>query len=419
MILFPLPVHADPRTAALVTAPLNHRGLFLPSELVHHFGLPAMTGYAGTDDDLPGTWLAAAETAHTVMLAGIVGSELMTTIGLTNRYQLFTPEHIMLDDDLYRRAANAFRDLELDEEELALDVIDAVGPGGHFLGQAHTRRHMKDTVERSIGQQLGPDGTHLRNPVEVARERGLDILERYAPEPLDATRRRSWPRSAPPPTPSSAKRRAGRRSPAPQTSSSPGSRARLHVAQHEPAPQREGRAYVEVGVGQDFCSAMPSAIATVSSAMGAMCCGASCSPRVLERPRVQLAIPVEELAQTWLQLVVTQDVRDELEEVAVGVHVHGQALVQLEQRPAALIAGGHRGELLDELGGLLVQDGVHQRRDEPGLAAEVIADQCRVLPRLFGDGLEREPAKALAREHASGGLEDARGRGRQVAVSDR
>jgi trimethylamine--corrinoid protein Co-methyltransferase len=185
VILFPLPVHADPRTAALTTAPLNHRGLFLPGELVHHFGLPAMTGYAGTDDDLPGTWLAAAETAHTVMLAGIVGSELMTTIGLTNRYQLFTPEHMMLDDDLYRRAASAFRDLELDEETLALDVIDAVGPGGHYLGQPHTRRHMKETVERSIGQEIGPDGTHLRDAVEVARERGLDILENYAPEPLD------------------------------------------------------------------------------------------------------------------------------------------------------------------------------------------------------------------------------------------
>ena len=186
VILFPLPVHADPRTAALTTAPLNVRGVFLPSELVHHFGLPAMTGYAGTDDDLPGSWLAAAETAHTVMLAGIVGSELMTTIGLTNRYQLFTPEHMMLDDDLYRRAANVFRDIELDEEQLALDVIDAVGPGGHFLGQAHTRRHMKETVERSIGQEIGPDGAHLRDAVEVARERGLDILENYAPEPLDA-----------------------------------------------------------------------------------------------------------------------------------------------------------------------------------------------------------------------------------------
>jgi trimethylamine--corrinoid protein Co-methyltransferase len=190
VILFPLPVHADPRTAALVTAPLNHRGLFLPSELVHHFGLPAMTGYAGTDDDLPGSWLAAAETAHTVMLAGIVGSELMTTIGLTNRYQLFTPEHMLLDDDLYRRAAHAFRDLELDEETLALDVIDAVGPGGHFLAQAHTRKHMKETVERSIGHQIGADGVGYRDPMDVARERGVAILEGYRPEPLDEDEQR-------------------------------------------------------------------------------------------------------------------------------------------------------------------------------------------------------------------------------------
>ena len=64
-------------------------------------------------------------------------------------------------------------------------MIDAVGPGGHFLGQAHTRRHMKETVERSIGQEIGPDGAHLRDPLEVARERGLDILENYVPEPLD------------------------------------------------------------------------------------------------------------------------------------------------------------------------------------------------------------------------------------------
>ena len=130
------------------------------------------------------------ETAHTVMLAGLVGSELMTTIGLTNRYQLFTPKHMLLDDDLSHRAANAFRDLELNDETLALDVIDAVGPGGHLLAQAHTRRHMKETVERSIGQQIGPDGVHYRDPLDVAPERGVAILEGYRPGPLDEDKQR-------------------------------------------------------------------------------------------------------------------------------------------------------------------------------------------------------------------------------------
>ncbi len=71
----------------------------------------------------------------------------------------------------------------MDEESLALDVIDAVGPGGHFLAQPHTRRHMRDAVVRAVSQEIAADGQHYRDPVEVARERALDILENYRPEP--------------------------------------------------------------------------------------------------------------------------------------------------------------------------------------------------------------------------------------------
>ena len=83
------------------------------------------------------------------------GCELYTGIGLTNTYQLFTPENLILDDDLYHRARHAFLDIPMDEESLALDVIDAVGPGGHFLAQPHTRRHMRGAVVRAISQEIG------------------------------------------------------------------------------------------------------------------------------------------------------------------------------------------------------------------------------------------------------------------------
>ena len=175
------------------------------------------------------------------MLAGIVGSELMTTIGLTNRYQLFTPEHMMLDDDLYQRAANAFRDLELDEETLALDVIDAVGPGGHFLAQPHTRRHMKETVERSIGQEIGPDGVApTRSPSRSRASAALDILENYAPEPLDADKAAELAAHL-------RRRRRGARARARSRAAVAGA---VDVAQHEPAPDVEGRPDVQVRVGQ-------------------------------------------------------------------------------------------------------------------------------------------------------------------------
>jgi trimethylamine:corrinoid methyltransferase-like protein len=43
---------------------------------------------------------------------------------------------------------------------------------------------MRDAVVRSISQEIAADGQHYRDPVEVARERALDILENYRPEPL-------------------------------------------------------------------------------------------------------------------------------------------------------------------------------------------------------------------------------------------
>ena len=43
---------------------------------------------------------------------------------------------------------------------------------------------MRDAVLRAVSQEIGPDGQHYRDPVEVARERALDILDNYRPEPL-------------------------------------------------------------------------------------------------------------------------------------------------------------------------------------------------------------------------------------------
>ena len=182
-------IYADPRTAAVVTAPLDHRALFLATEIVHHLGFPALSSFGGTDSDLPGTWQAGVETLFSLLLGALDGCEMMTGIGLSSTYDLFTPENLLLDDDLFHRARHAFLDLRLDDEALALDVIDAVGPGGHFLGQPHTRRHMGAAVARSLAQVIGDDGQY-RDPVAVARERAVRLLEEYEPEPLDGAKAR-------------------------------------------------------------------------------------------------------------------------------------------------------------------------------------------------------------------------------------
>ncbi len=176
--------YADPRSALTVSAPLEDPCRFLATELLHAFGLPALGAYGGTDATAPGTWQHGVEQASQLLQLPLDGCETYTGIGLHGTYTVFAPEDLILDDDLYHRARAAFLDLAADEEALALEAIAAVGPGGNFLGHGHTRRHMRSAVVRALTHEVGADGRHFRDALEVARERAHDILDHYEPEPL-------------------------------------------------------------------------------------------------------------------------------------------------------------------------------------------------------------------------------------------
>jgi trimethylamine---corrinoid protein Co-methyltransferase len=173
----------DPRNGRILASPLNPQARFLATALIHSWGVPALAGFGGTDAELPGSWQAAVEQTQGLVLAVFDGAETMATFGLTNAYTLFSPEQIMLDHDIYMKASSLLGDLATDEEQLALDVIRDVGPGGHFLSHRHTRRHMKEAALPAISHEPGADGRY-RDPREVARERAEAILRDYHPEPL-------------------------------------------------------------------------------------------------------------------------------------------------------------------------------------------------------------------------------------------
>jgi len=175
---------ADPRSGTYVSYPLDSRGRFAPVEMAHHWGLPSLGGAYGTDAERPGTWQSAMEVALDAFWVALTGAEFVTGIGLTNTYTLLYPEAIILDDDSYQRARYALMGMEVNEETLAVDVTAAVGPGGHFLAQKHTRKHMREVMRPALTHHPDSQG-HYRDPVEVARERVASILANHQPEPLD------------------------------------------------------------------------------------------------------------------------------------------------------------------------------------------------------------------------------------------
>jgi trimethylamine--corrinoid protein Co-methyltransferase len=175
---------ADPRSGNYVPYPLDGRCRFAPVEMAHHWGLPSFGGAFGTESFAPGTWQAAAEVALDPVFVALAGAEWVTGIGLDRSFTLLYPEAIILDDDLYHRARYALKAMEISPETLAVDVVKAVGPGGHFLAQRHTRKHMRTAMVPAITHQVGQDGKY-RDPLEVAREKVVWILDNYQPEPLE------------------------------------------------------------------------------------------------------------------------------------------------------------------------------------------------------------------------------------------
>ena len=175
--------YADPRTGAMVSFPLDGRCRALATELAHHWGVPSEAAACGTDAKVAGAWQSGVEDAADLMQAAWEGSDLMPSIGLLDVYTTFDPADLMLADDCYHRARYAVMDLDLGDEAIALEAVREVGPGGHYLGTKHTRRHLRSSFVPAITHQPAASGG-FRDPLEVARERAAWIDQNHVPTPL-------------------------------------------------------------------------------------------------------------------------------------------------------------------------------------------------------------------------------------------
>ncbi len=184
---------ADPRTGGYVSYSLDSRTRYAPVEMAHHWGMASLGACYGTDAHEPGTWQGAGEVALDPFLAGLAGADIVTGMGLSETYTLLYPEQIILDDDLYQRARYQLMCLDVNEETLALDTVQAVGPGGHYLGQRHTRNHIRSSLVRGVTHQLGADGKY-RDPRQVAIDKVNWIRTNHQPEPLEADKQRELQR---------------------------------------------------------------------------------------------------------------------------------------------------------------------------------------------------------------------------------
>jgi trimethylamine--corrinoid protein Co-methyltransferase len=155
--------------------------------LADFYRVPLSMGAFATGAHEP-DWQAGLENGLSAFLASAVGSDMLLGLGLLHGSRIWSYEQLLLDCEIYAIVRETLAGVEVSDETLALDVIRAVGPGGDYLAEEHTRRHMRDLWQprfldrRPHGAWLAArDGARDR-----ARARARALLAEHRPEPLDS-----------------------------------------------------------------------------------------------------------------------------------------------------------------------------------------------------------------------------------------
>ncbi|WP_193141068.1 MULTISPECIES: trimethylamine methyltransferase family protein [unclassified Meridianimarinicoccus] len=118
-------------------------------QLARRLGVPYRSGGSFNGSKLPDAQ-AAYETANSLNLALMSGVNFMLhACGWLEGGLVASPEKFVMDADQLGILHRLARKPTVSEDDLALEAIREVGPGGHFLGCAHTQSNFKTAFWRS------------------------------------------------------------------------------------------------------------------------------------------------------------------------------------------------------------------------------------------------------------------------------
>jgi len=160
----------------------------VPTEMGKYYNLPVF-GLGGSTDAKVLDQQCGAEVALSLFTALLHGANIVHDVGFMDSGLQGSLQLIAIANDLigWLRAATA--GVVVNEETLALDVVDELGPTGDYLSHAHTLKHFKEPYY----SKLADKGTYSQwvdrgatTMEERAAQQVDDILSSHKPDPLPA-----------------------------------------------------------------------------------------------------------------------------------------------------------------------------------------------------------------------------------------
>jgi trimethylamine--corrinoid protein Co-methyltransferase len=106
-------------------------------EMGRYYGLPVETTGAGTGQFVPNIQ-SGYERALSALLSMLSWPDILVGAGLLGSAMILSLEQMLIDTEIFRMCKQAHRGIVSGDEKWLNEVIDRVGPGGHFLDQPST-----------------------------------------------------------------------------------------------------------------------------------------------------------------------------------------------------------------------------------------------------------------------------------------
>jgi trimethylamine--corrinoid protein Co-methyltransferase len=155
-------------------------------QLARRYQVPITVGVGGTGAKLA-NWQAGLQNALSAFLASVQPGDILSDAGTLYSSLIYSYESFLLDAEMFGFLCDLWEGYDFSREAAGIADIAEVGPGNHFLGQAHTLEHMRDFwmpkfFNRTTWEDW--DAAGRPEPQDRAREKVREILDTHVTEPL-------------------------------------------------------------------------------------------------------------------------------------------------------------------------------------------------------------------------------------------
>ena len=171
---------ADMRTGAYTSGGIECGMLHMAFAQIAHFYNVPCGGYIGLTNSKLNDAQAGYETGMSAMGGVVSGMDMFNIGGLIDALKTFDFAKAVIDDEVSQMMKRARRGLNFSEDDLAVNLIKEIGPGGSFIVAKHTISRMKteavmtklaDRDPRTIWEKKGSTDIQTR-----AMKRVKDIM---------------------------------------------------------------------------------------------------------------------------------------------------------------------------------------------------------------------------------------------------